>query len=67
MAVKIEFNESMSLFRPGWRQHNLRAFEDAQYCGTKQGHFARTRGMPGKLLRKEAEKRGLVTVRDLRS
>jgi len=66
MQVKIEFNESMSLFRPGWTSTNLRAFEDAQFCGVKEGHFARTRGMPGKLLRKEAERRGLATVRDLR-
>jgi hypothetical protein len=66
MRVKIEFNESMSLFRPGWTQKNLRAFEDAQFCGVKQGHFARTRGMPGRLLRRETEKRGVVEVRDLR-
>jgi hypothetical protein len=66
MKVKIEFNESMSLLRPGWTSTNLRAFEDAQFCGVKQGHFARTRGMPGKLLRREAEKRGVMAVRDLR-
>lgn len=64
--MKIEFNESMSLFRPAWTHGNLRAFEDAHFCGVKQGHFTRTCGMPGKLLRKEAEKRGVVSVRGLR-
>lgn len=64
--MKIEFNESMSLFRPAWTHGNLRAFEDAHFCGVKQGHFARTCGMPGKLLRREAKKRGVEPVRDLR-
>lgn len=56
MAVKIEFNESMSLFRPGWTSTNLRAFEDAQYYGVKKGHFKKTCGMPGRLLRRELDK-----------
>lgn len=66
-VVEVELNDdlgsAMSTFRPGWTGTNLRAFEDAQFCGVKSGHFARTNGMPGRLLRKEADKRGL---RDLR-
>lgn len=61
--MKIEFNESMSLFRPAWTQSNLLAFEDACFCGLKHGHFARTHGMPGKLLRREAQKRGVISAR----
>lgn len=57
MQVKIKFNESMSLLRPSWTSRNLKAFKDALFCGVKRGHFARTHGMPGKLLRKEAERR----------
>lgn len=58
MQHTITFNESLSIFRPGWTQRNLRAFEDAAFCGTKAEHFRKTHGMPGKLLRKEALKRG---------
>lgn len=61
--MKIAFNEHTSLFRPGWTSTNLRAFEDAHFCGVKQGHFAKTRGMPGKLLRRESQKCG---ARDFR-
>ena len=55
--MKITFNESMSVFRPAWRQNNLRAFEDAAFCGTKPEHFKKTRGMPGRLLRREDQRR----------
>lgn len=64
--MKITFNEDMGVFRPGWTSNNLRAFENARYCGDKDGHFARTCGMPGRLLRREAQKRGVEPSRDLR-
>lgn len=57
--MKITLNEDMGVFRPAWAQRNLLAFKDASFCGTKDGHFAKTRGMPGRLLRREAEKRGI--------
>lgn len=55
--VTGELLNPLSAMRPAWNSTSLATSDDAAYCGRKPGHFKKTRGMPGRLLNREFERR----------